>query len=35
MQWLVLIGICLMGGWWLFTLLLGGEEASNAAGWHC
>lgn len=30
MEWLILIPVCLLGGWWLFSTLLGGEEAKQA-----
>jgi hypothetical protein len=31
MEWLILIPVCLLGGWWLFSMLLGGtDEAINA-----
>lgn len=31
MEWLIIIPVCLLGGWWLFAMLLGGTgEASNA-----
>lgn len=33
MEWIVLIGVCLLGGWWLFSMFLGGtDEGSQAVG---
>lgn len=33
MEWLIIIGSCLLGGWWLFSMILGGtDEASKAIG---
>jgi hypothetical protein len=31
MQWLFLIVVCLLGGWWLFSALLGGGDQASQA----
>ena len=31
MQWLILIVVCLLGGWWLFSMLLGGTDEAQQA----
>lgn len=31
MQWLILIAVCLLGGWWLFSMLLGGSDRATHA----
>lgn len=30
MEWLIIIPVCLLGGWWLFSTLLGNTEAKQA-----
>ncbi len=31
MEWLILIPVCLLGGWWLFSMLLGGTDEAKQA----
>jgi len=31
MEWLIIIPVCLLGGWWLFSMLLGGTDEAKQA----